>query len=168
MDVLSEDEVVPAYPAAPSGLTPAAAALDPAALWRRLETWTTRRWPARNVTWIVCGAGAFVPRLAPAVLVTAEQWDGNTWSAITPAAAPFGLVLELGTYRLTYTVGDNADIPASVAEAYRRLAEFSAQVQGNAGLTSVKDGDYSATFSASAAAKALQLSGAADLLRPYR
>lgn len=176
--VRQEQEAVPSdYPAAPGWLSSDAMPVSPAALWQRLESWITRRYPVRAVTWIVdvvsdCGcSGAdtdeFVPRLTPATLTTAESWDGSAWQAFTPTPGPLGLCLADGTYRLTYDVGE-ATPPEPVLEAYARLAEYLAEAPSDAGLTSLTDGDYSMTRRADTVGNALQYSGAADLLRGYR
>lgn len=169
MHIAREDEGEPLdYPAPPDGLSAAALAIEPAAVWQRLESWMTHRWGARTVTWIAHGCGVFVPRLQPAELVTALRWDFGGWVPETLAPAPVGLLLDNETYELTYTVGSADTPPPAVLEAYRRLAEYWAETQADAGYNSVTDGDYSFTRSPNAMARALQHSGAADLLRRYR
>lgn len=169
VDIIREDEGVPLdYPAMPEGLSDAAKGIEPAVVWQRLESWITHRYGERSVEWITRGCGLFVPRLKPAELVSVEIWNGSGWAQETPALAPEGVLLGDHPYRLTYTVG-TATAPDSVLEAYRRLAEYWAEADtAGAGLTSVTDGDYSFTRSATATARALQNSGAADLLRRYR
>ncbi|ROO30586.1 hypothetical protein SAOR_00835 [Salinisphaera orenii MK-B5] len=168
VEIVREDEDLPSdYPAEPADLSPAAQAIDATAVWARIEQWIIRRWPAREVQWITEGEGYFVPRLQPAELTKAEQWNGKDWIEVQPDPAPMGLYLNHGTHRLTYQVGE-AEPPAPVMRAYIRLAEYWAEVQPEGGATSVSDGDYSFTRSANAVARALQYSGAADLLRRYR
>lgn len=169
-DILDEREAVPAaFPGYPSWLSPDAMAIPQEAVWGRIESWITRRYPVRSATWIISGCGEFVPRLMPAVLTLAEQWDdrNSVWTAFTPTQGPIGLCLDDGTYRLTFDVGEAAP-PGDVMEAVARLAEYWTETADDAGLLSVTDGDYSATRSANAVGNALQLSGAADLLRRYR
>jgi len=64
------------------------------------------------------------------------------------------------------------DVPAAVSEAFRRLAEYLASATAPTGVTSqtVTVGQLSeaVTLTPSHMARAIQLSGAADLLRPYR
>lgn len=169
VDIISQDEGVPLdYPAMPAGLSDAAKNIEPAAVWSRLESWTCYRWGERSVAWITRGCGLFVPRLKPAELETVEIWTDDAWTTETPALAPEGILLGDHPYRLTYTVGTDDTPPASVLEAYRRLAEYWAETGAEGGTTSITDGDYSITRSANALGRALQYSGAADLLRAYR
>lgn len=170
VDIIREDEGEALdYPAMPDGLSDAALSIEPAAVWQRIESWITHRYGERTVEWITRGPGVFVPRLKPAELVTVERWSGEDWASEEPARAPEGLMLGDHAYRLTYTVGTDDTPPASVMLAYARLAEYWAESDAaSAGLTSVTDGDYSFTRAATAAARALQNSGAADLLRAYR
>jgi len=173
--VLSITEGQPAsWPAIP-GFTGTVA--DAAATWQRLEAWISHRWPARPVVMIVEGPGTFLPPLAPLSIATVEGWaGGGTWASASLAemAAPLGYALDADTsFRFTGTVGDDTDPPAVVLEAARRLAEFFASIAAEpstmAGYTSETLGDYSHTGRPSAwAARAMVLSGAADLLRPWR
>lgn len=162
VELLSVDEGRPPdYPA----LT---LAYDEAVVWQRIEAWCGHRWGARAVTWIVRGAGEWIPPLTPYSVDQAYKWTGAAWEQTTLAYSAVGLWLEGGDYKVEATVGDANDSPAAVDEAAQRLAEYYAQNGTDAGLTSVTDGDYSFQRSASAVARAMQYSGAADLLRPYR
>jgi hypothetical protein len=164
------------YPATPSGLSTAAAALDAAMIWQRIEAYTARRWTERTVTWIVEGCGEWVPPLSPAVVTTVDVWSGaDVWETATLTASPLGgyYLRASGPYRFTATVGDDdADVPAAVNEAFKRLAEYMAGKRGKAGASSesISAGSISLTHrrSASWMAEAMQNSGAGDLLRPYR
>lgn len=162
------------YPAAPAGLSPAAVALATVA-WQRLEAYTACRWTERNVIWIVEGPGEWCPPLKPATVTTVEIWADGAWSNVTPDASPMGgyWLPGHGPYRFTGSVGDDGDIPPVVTEALRRLAEYLATKPGEAGATSERFSiediesrqvDRSATWMA----RAMQNSGAADLLRGYR
>ena len=81
-----------------------------------------------------------------------------------------------GPYRLTGTAGDGSSPPAAAIEAARRLREYltdtgawrEATGMSNAAATKLSDGDFSIERPATWIARAMQLSGAADLLRPYR
>lgn len=156
-----------------SGLSDKAQALDSGAIWQRIEAWISYRWPERPVTWIVQGCGLFVPPLADWSITTIEA-AGQTWETTELAHDVTGIVLEGATYRITAQVGSDADLPALVAEAYRRLAEYLAEVDSSmpAGVTRFSEaiGPFTTTTTRAAHAKAqaLQLSGAADLLRPWR
>lgn len=159
------------YPAAPEGLSAAAAAIPADVVWDRIERYTRTRWIARPVVWQVeCGRKeAFCPRLSPAAFVMAHRWDEDSreWTIVDIDAAPWGVLIDSGSWQLTFKVGGGPP-PLRALEAYRRLAEYWAEAQASPGLANVRDGDYSATFDRNALARALQLSGAADLLRPYR
>jgi hypothetical protein len=167
-------EAIPdTYPDAPDGLSTAAAALAPALIWQRIESYIAWRWTSRTVTWIADGPGEWTPPLTPATVSTVEIWAGTDWADVTPDASPLGgyWLPGCGPYRFTGTVG-SGDVPAAVSEAYRRLAEYFAAKAGRQGATSesVAAGsiNLSVRRSASWMAEAIQNSGAGDLLRPYR
>jgi len=171
-------ETAPAsYPATPDDfLSDAAASLDPAMLWQRIEGYTAWRSTERAVTWIAEGSGEWVPTLRPAAITTTEVWIGDAWEATTLGTSPMGgyMLPGCGPYRFTGTAGDNeADIPAALWEAFRRLAEYAAARAGAPGarVEERKIGEaleFRVERSASWMAQALQNSGAADLLRSYR
>jgi hypothetical protein len=171
---LKQEEAVPAsYPEAPTGLSTEAAALDADFIWQRIEAYTTRRYTERAVVWVVEGCGEWLPPLAPAIISTTEVWSrAGLWETAYLAASPLGgfILPATGPYRFVASVGVG-DMPASVAEAYRRLAEYFAVVATNA-VPGVRqdatEGIGSATYDAGAVAKAMERSGAGDLLRPYR
>jgi hypothetical protein len=169
-EVLSETEGEPAArPNMDAVLGPATLDFEVAA-WERLETWTAYRFGERQVVWIVEGPGIWRARLRPATVDSVEVWRDSAWTATTANAAPLGLELQAETYRLTATVGDTGDPPQGFMEAYRRLVEFMAAIEQEPAPahSSGQDGDYSFTRPAGWAAKAIHLSGAADLLRGYR
>lgn len=171
-ETLKQTEAAPAsYPHIP-GLLDAAALLESTA-WQRIEVYTAHRFTERSVTWIVKGPGAWVPPLTPATGLAAEVWQDGAWKAATPAATPLGgydLACD-GPYRVTATVGDGP-VPAAVAEAVRRLAEYLASPADDPGTTRVelREGELHKSLDRAATwqARAMQYSGAADLLRPYR
>lgn len=172
---LKEVEAIPAsYPAAPAGLSPAAAALNADALWQRLEAYCRVRWTARQVVWTVEGEGAWEAPLQPSTLNTVEVWESGAWVECTPAASPWG-GYELpgdGPYRITADVG-GGDVPAAVSEAFRRLAEYLADDPDRSGVSSFSvslGGSIEESYQRNPAwvARGLDLSGAADLLRPYK
>ena len=174
MEILQRDEAVPAsYPAMPSGLSTAAMMLDSGALWARIEAHTAHRFTTREVVWTVEGPGEFKPDLQPATITAREVWDGVAWITASLSDGPLGGVLlnGEGPYRFTADVG-GGDVPAPVSEAYRRLAEYLAEDGNPAGASSYsyKLGDVEETTQRSPAhvARALQNSGAADLLRTFR
>lgn len=162
---IQQTEAIPAnYPTA---------APDP--IWQRVESYTAHRFTPRNVVWIVEGAGEWTPPLTPATVSTVEGWaEGDGWQTITPTGSPLGgYVFDgFGPYRITASVGAGT-APAAVLEAVERLETYLLDDPGAAkGFTSFEDsvGDVSTRYdgAASWASKALQRSGAADLLRPYR
>jgi hypothetical protein len=175
IDLIKQFEAVPAdYPTAPAGLSTAAAALDAAMIWGRIEDYTSHRWTVREVVWTLTGGGGdqFHPRLAPMVSRVAHVWDGAAWEALTLLDGPLGICLPRdGTYRITAQVGAG-DVPAPVSEAFRRLAEYMADDPGRVGTTSFTDKigplEESVTRAPTWLARAMQYSGAGDLLRPYR
>lgn len=140
-----------------------------AALWARIFHYIRWRCPARAVTWTIEGEGAFDPPLKPVSLVSSlEVWRGDAWEPLPVKQAPVGILLPgPGIYRVTATVGD-ATVPDAIQTAYDRLSGYMLELNTEPGATSISDGDYSVTRSANAAGRALQYSGAADLLRAYR
>lgn len=178
-ETIAETESAPAtYPDAPSGLSDAAAALDTAAIWQRIEAYTAHRYTARQATWLVEGKGHWAFPLTPATVSSAECWNGAAWESVTLTDGPYGYCLpDEGPYRIVADVG-GGDVPKAVQEAYRRLAEYLAPGQpdnilfGRPGASSHtgKVGDLEESYDRNPAwlARAMQYSGAADLLRPYR
>ena len=170
---IKQDEAVPAaYPATPSGLSVAAAALAPSVIWQRIEAYVSARWTARAVIWTVEGCGEWVPLLTPATIAATAQWTGTAWEAFTPDPSPLGgYDLPEGTYRFTGTVGSGT-VPETVNEAFRRLAEYLAADRETPGATvehvSIPGINLDFRRDAAWTAQAMINSGAADLLRPYR
>lgn len=181
IDMIKQTEAIPAtYPDAPSGLSDAASALDADMLWQRIESYVAHRWTDREVIWTLTGNSGdqWHPPLAPVLSRAAHFW-GDQWESLTLEDGPLGLCLPFdGTYRITAQVGSGT-VPAAVNEAFKRLAEYSAEIGDNGMATghpsqtahSMSIGDaINESFDRPAtwAARAMQLSGAADLLRPYR
>lgn len=168
---IKQTETTPAsYPATPSGLSEKAAAIDPAVIWSRLEAYTAHRYSARNVVWIAEGGGAWFPPLAPATIETIERWEAGAWvEDATLCASPMGgYILQAAIYRFSGSVGAGP-VPAIVSEAYKRLAEYLACANIAPGIRQeIVDGIGSTTFDANAIARAMERSGAGDLLRNYR
>lgn len=147
------------------------------ALWRRIEEHTCRRWTPRQVCWVVRGPGEFLAHLAPLSGVTVDEWCDTTftWSSVICEPSPLsGFYLpRCATYRITGTCGASAgDVPSTLVEAYKRLAAYHADAKAGASQHSVKIGeggiDETLERNPSYIAKALQYSGAADLLRNHR
>lgn len=144
------------------------------AAWARIESYIALRTTERAVEFVAEGPGDWQAPLRPVTLATVEEWRGAEWAVTTLDASPLGgLILKCtGPYRLTGTAGDDdAEVPAVLTEAVRRLAEYTAQIEfenvGNrsANVPDVWSGEFA---SPSWRARALQDSGAADLLRAYR
>lgn len=175
-DLLQEIEATPeSYPPTPPQLTTPAAQLDREVIWGRIEAYTRTRYTAREVIWIVEGGEGenWKPPLSPVASHTAEKWESGAWVSTTLPDGPVGLCLPSdGVFRVTAQVGEEYP-PGAVSEAYRRLAEYMVDDTDRAGVTSYSVNmagavSESYTRTASHAARALQNSGAADLLRPYR
>lgn len=171
---LKETEETPAsYPPPPSGLSTAAAALDNEMIWQRIESYIAHRWTARDVTWIVEGAGDWIPPLAPATISATEVWRNEAWEAIVLTPSPMGgyCLRGCGLYRSVASVGGGT-VPPIVNEAYRRLAEYFASISARdpSLLRERVDGVSEVEYSTSQTlvARALVNSGAADLLRQFR
>ena len=145
------------------------------AIWQRIEGWCAQRWTPRQVVWIVDGPGAWKPPLSPATITTTEIWRNGAFEAKAPEVAPHGglNLLHCGPYRLTATVGADNPAPAIVMEAFQRLKGFAEADHGGlpgASSYGVTTGQISENFRRNPAfmARALEMSGAADLLRQYR
>ncbi len=162
------------------------------AAWQRIESFIGWRWGARDVTFTVEGPGAWEALLQPATFGVFEIWRDDAWEAVTlrPTALGGLLLPELAHYRIAATVGAASDPPRAVKEAVFRLAEYlqaaDAMPAGERIVASFKTdlgrpgsygGDHRSTdlraveFSHHGPtwiARAMQNSGAADLLRPWR
>lgn len=162
------------YPAAPDTLSTAAAALDEDFIWQRIEAYVAHRWSERSVEWIVEGCGDWQPPLSPATITAVSTWRSDAWETVTLSPSPLGgYHLPGGTYKFAGTVGDDeAEVPAAVLEAFRRLAEYVAAKAGKPGASSenISAGSISLSHRRDPAwmAQAIVNSGAGDLLRPYR
>lgn len=160
---------------------PAMAGTLERAVWQRIEGYVAHRFALRPVVWIAEGPGEWIPPLTPATVTTVEKWDCTTsaWLAATLSPSPSGgyLLQSYAQYRFTGTAG-NADIyatsliPDGVQEAYRRLARYMMTDPGRPGASrEVQSIDVlrrEIERDPAHMAKALQNSGAADLLRSYR
>lgn len=136
-------------------------------IWQRIEAYIAYRYTTREVVWTVEGEGEWTPPLAPASITTAEKWENGAWVATTLPDGPYGYCLPSdGPYRITADVG-GGDVPAAVSEAFKRLSEYTRgvnfQFRNEAAYSGREEGVVR-----NWAGKAIQLSGAADLLRAYR
>lgn len=156
-------------------LSEAAAGLEQAFLWQRIERHCSFRWSERTVIFVVDGPGEWVSPLAPFTLTTTEAWGADyEWHPATlyPSPADGFELPYTGPFRFSGTVGAGP-VPADVLEAFKRLAEYCATEAGGipgASSYSVNIGQINESIRRSPAwmARALENSGAADLLRRYR
>lgn len=150
-------------------------ATDQDAIWQRIEAYIAHRFASRSVEWIVEGPGEWCAPLAPTTIATVEIWNGAAWEIISAPDSPLGgyWLSGDGPYRFTATVG-GGDVPIAVGEAYNRLAAYmDGMAENTPGARSysidIPDVESkSIERDASWIARAMQYSGAADLLRPYR
>ena len=172
-----QESLPDAYPTI-ENLPPAIHGADADAAWQRLESWISHRWGERNAIFIVEGPGEWSPPLQPFSTLTIEIWHDSEWvSAVVPPSPSGGYCLDfVGPFRFTGVAGTDEAPPPAVQEAYRRLLTYSSSIIGHDGgakgaITQSQDSGANAggrEFMSAWAARALQLSGAADLLRPYR
>ncbi|MAK61801.1 MAG: hypothetical protein CMK09_12545 [Ponticaulis sp.] len=179
---LKQQEAIPAsYPAVtpyehwsdPSGLNGSFGHIEniePGVIWQRMESWIAYRWGERAVTWTVEGGGEWQAPLYPATITTFEIWENDAWAEVSLTAGPYGglCTTEGETYRITATVGTSDDPPAAIVEAWRRLHEYSRGIAEQFHDEFADIESHGRTRIAAFAAKAISLSGAADLLKPYR
>ena len=149
-------------------------------VWRRIEQYTAFRWSSRQAVWTVIGGGDWFPHLRPVTNVTVDVWDEtlHVWEAVTVDATPLGYHLPSHrTYRITCDLGDTPEaVPQLIVEAYRRLEQYMTEAQlstvpvGASSHSESIGGELSESLERNPAhvARALQNSGCADLLRPYR
>ncbi len=146
------------------------------AAFQRVESYIDKRYCERQVEWIVDDVREFEIPLTPYEIISVEHWSNMKWNAQPIFLSPLGLEFSgCGQYRVTAKlgVGENLDVPEFVKQALIRYVNYQEQAQDNAGLSQYAvnmDGaiQESWTRSGSAAARALDLSGAADLLRYIR
>lgn len=166
--ILQQTESLPAAYPAVEGFTGDALAVA----WMRVEQYTKVRFTEREVTWIVQGDtdSVWYPPIGPVVSITGVIMDSGLAFTLTPCGP--GYYLPNGVVKLTATVGAGP-VPPIVTMAVRRLASYyAAEVSAPAGVKSysLSVGDMSESMSTTPdrLARALQDSGAADLLRGYR
>ena len=141
------------------------------------------RWGERSVEWTVHGAGLFVPPLKPVAITTVSRFNDygapgqepGAWIPRSLRRTPFGVRIDSpGFYKVQGTAGDAQSAPPDVLEAYTRMADYlaSLKAEGSIGAASFTDSVPGVTRtvhrSAQAMARALEYSGAADILKAYR
>ena len=139
--------------------------------WQRIERYIAFRYSPREVVWRVLSDGCdWHPPLAPVVSLTVSTGGETPYE---PAFGSMGgYVLPSGIVTVTAIVGAGP-VPAAVAEAIKRLAEYYASekpMPTGARSYSASVGQLSESMIADPAhlGRAIQNSGAADLLRAYR
>lgn len=195
-DLLKEVEAIPEnYPEATLGASDLGAMVDRGVIWERIESYIRTRYSERTVTWVFeARAGEdWAPPLSPVVSYSSDKWEAGAWVAIGIAEGPVGYCIPSdGTFRVTAQVGAGP-VPHGVSEAFDRLAKYVSAIQRTPGdrlamrtvslnpntdrpsmvppsqeAVRVAEVDGSVDYLSNWPARALQLSGAADLLRPYR
>lgn len=169
-------EVIESAPAAFPEIPNLAEGIEVATVWARIDGWINARWGERECAFIVEGPGHWRAPLYPFIVATIEIWDASEWvSAVIAPSALAGYQLEgVGPYRFMGILGDAADPPAIVLEAARRLGAYlvaAASRQFENAILTKESSDEIDSFEYAPpanAAKALQYSGAADLLRRFR
>lgn len=172
--IRSEIEALGPYPSGPAGVE-YSPDLDEDTVWQRIEAWVNYRWSPREVTWLVEGCGEFIPPLRPATITSIERWGDDAYGPDLTRSGPMGGVLLAtpGVYRIRATVGSDTP-PAAALEAFARLYEFMAATRADEhhgarsySLSAVSGAGKRISRFAEYKARALELSGAADLLRPW-
>lgn len=164
-------------------------------VWQRVEAYCRERWTPRQVVWLVQGGGDWTPPLSPVRVEMMESWAGD-WMPHAGKRSPWGaLVLSGKAHRITAIVGESNPAPPVVVKAVARLANYLMQQvdardpdlwatkmrwivtppdeavtvgEGAASITRGQKTEESYERASDYIAKALQYSGAADLLRSYR
>ncbi|MGJ8628106.1 MAG: hypothetical protein ACSHXB_14195 [Sulfitobacter sp.] len=141
---------------------------DPDQIWQRIEAYTAHRFTPRAVVWIVEGEGDWEAPLTPATVSVVEYWDAGAWVTSTVVASPYGglCLPDDGPWRITAS-GGGGGLPAAVSEAFKRLHEYTRGINFEfRGEAAIYGGETERVRDWTG--RAIQLSGAADLLRPYR
>lgn len=147
--------------------------IDPVPAWQRVEHYIAHRFAPREVTWLLEAAGGvWIPPLCPVVSITARRWTGGAYEPLTLSRVPRGWHVPAGSFEIVATVGAGP-VPPVVEEAVRRLAAYLDEETGvpaGARSYSMTTGQLSERIDIGIGheGRALQNSGAADLLRAYR
>lgn len=164
----AEYPTVTAYAHRDESLLPDDVEIDASIIWQRIEAYIAYRWTPREVVWLVEGEGDWTPPLTPATITASEVWESGGWSTVTLMEGPYGYDFAGdGPYRITATVG-GGELPEAVEEAFWRLHEYSVGIAGSFREEPAFRNTGDTEIVSNWTGKALQLSGAADLLRPYR
>ena len=165
MKIYRQDEGPPSTYPGIDGIEPDKAVIA----WQRIEHYIAYRYSPRAVVWSVQANGCeWIAPLAPVVSLTAQT--DEIAAHIPDAGQRGGWMLPEGLVTVSATVG-GGPAPEAVLEAVRRYASYIASIDKiPVGVTRVDSGELSLSYRAERIdpARALQNSGAADLLRPYR
>lgn len=148
-------------------------------VWARIERYIFWRFTPRTVTWFVNGPGFFEPNRLPYNVTATEVWStrAKEWESATLDPSPRGgfYLPCSGPWRVTATVGGGSPapvVPEIIWEAARRLSAYISAQPGTPGASSesISAGSISIATrrSESWMGRAMQNSGAADLLRGFR
>lgn len=174
----SEPQELPSWPGFDEFEDPTT--IEPVAhIWRRLESYVAYRWTVRQCVWTVQGPGNWLAHLRPVSNITVDRWDDTlkVWETAVTEQNALGFYLPRScVYRITADVGENAgDVPPGVIAAYDRLAKYVTEAEesnvppGASSYTDKLDAlEESIDRNPAFLARALQYSGAGDLLRGYR
>ncbi len=147
---------------------------------RRIEAYIAWRWGERPVEWVIKGEGLFIPPLKPVTITAVERFNSmlepaGEWVPHTQRRTPFGVEFRNnGYYRIQGIAGADTPPPEDVLEACDRLRDYLASIKedGHPGATTVSDSLPGVALTVrrptQALARALEYSGAADLLKAYR
>lgn len=77
------------------------------AIWQRIESYIAHRFTERSVTWLIEGAGDWMPPLTPATIQTVECWESGQWVQTNADPSPFGGIClpRSGAWRVVASVG---------------------------------------------------------------
>ncbi len=171
-----EDEQVP-VPATAEDDEPAFRKYTRAA-WQRVQGWIAYRWNVRACVFVVEGPGDWIAPLQPFTATVREQWIDNAWVSVTLAPTALGgFVFDaVGPYRITGNLGTANAPPEVVRQAVFRLGKYLEAVDSTPAGERTASGykmdvgglSVSRDRNPNWIARALQQSGAGDLLRPWR
>jgi hypothetical protein len=162
---------------------PVTPGVDSSVVWRRLESYVSQRWSARDIEFIVEGCGEWTPPITPFDVETIEVWSqgAQEYETVELQASPLGgwFLPATGPYRFSGVAGDSGEstfAPAEVMEAFRRLSEYYAAATTDTGTIGASServnlaGGLETEIDRNPRwlADAMRNSGAGDLLRKYR
>lgn len=183
------DEMEPAaYPVVPPSALLVVDTGIPAWIWQRIEAYCNWRWTPREAQIDVDGVGWFNLPVRPFRVTKVEFFAGEAWEEVLPPHAEqrgWRMYSAFERCRITGMVGEDNPAPEAVIHAAIRLHAYLGHTpesfpmwatsrshtaenttHGEGGSTSTRNETFQRH--ADYLAKAIQHSGAADLLRRYR